>query len=84
MAQIATAIGAASAGPIQDRLGRKLSFIIAAVISMAGIAVVYTSETPAHYLVGKIVNGLALGMILTTGQTYISEGMLQHPIRFSS
>lgn len=73
MTQIATALGAASAGLLQDRLGRKLSFIVAAAISMAGVAVLYTSSDPKTYLAGKIVNGLSLGMILTIGQTYISE-----------
>lgn len=73
MAQVATAIGAASAGPLQDRFGRRLAFLLASVISCAGVAVIFTSQTPAIYLTGKIVNGLALGMVLTTGQTYISE-----------
>ena len=40
---------------------------------MGGVAVIYTSSSPKTYLAGKIVNGLSLGMILTTGQTYISE-----------
>jgi SP family general alpha glucoside:H+ symporter-like MFS transporter len=74
MAQVATAIGAACAGPIQDRFGRKFAFAIAGFISFAGVSVIFTSSTPSEYLAGKIVNGLALGIALTTGQTYISEG----------
>ena len=34
---------------------------------------VYTASTPGAFLAGKIVNGLSLGLALTTGQTYISE-----------
>ncbi|CAI7574182.1 unnamed protein product [Penicillium pancosmium] len=73
MAQVATMIGATIAGPVQDLLGRRASFLLAAIVSAAGVAVVYTSHTPGVFLAGKIVNGLSMGICLTTGQTYISE-----------
>ncbi|PYH89226.1 maltose permease Mal61 [Aspergillus ellipticus CBS 707.79] len=73
LSQVATMLGATAAGPIQDRLGRRAAFIVAAALSAAGIAIVYTAATPGTFLAGKIVNGLALGLALTTGQTYISE-----------
>ncbi|KAJ5100027.1 hypothetical protein N7532_007028 [Penicillium argentinense] len=73
LAQIATMIGATTAGPVQDYLGRRTSFLLGAIVSAAGIAVVYTASTPGTFLAGKIVNGLSLGICLTTGQTYISE-----------
>ncbi|PWY75355.1 MFS general substrate transporter [Aspergillus heteromorphus CBS 117.55] len=73
LSQVATMLGATAAGPLQDRFGRRAAFLVAACLSAAGIAVVYTAATPGAFLAGKIVNGLALGLALTTGQTYISE-----------
>lgn len=61
------------AGPVQDHFGRRASFLLGAIFSAAGVAVVYTASTPGVFLAGKIVNGLSLGICLTTGQTYISE-----------
>ena len=73
LAQVATMLGATIAGPVQDLLGRRASFLLGAMVSAAGIAVVYTASTPGVFLAGKFVNGLALGICLTTGQTYLSE-----------
>lgn len=73
LSQVATMLGSTAAGPIQDRFGRRAAFLVAACLSAAGIAVVYTASTPGAFLAGKIVNGLSLGLALTTGQTYISE-----------
>ncbi|KAJ5586568.1 maltose permease Mal61 [Penicillium hetheringtonii] len=73
MAQIATMLGATTAGPVQDFLGRRASFLLGAIVSAVGVAVVYTSTSPGVFLAGKIVNGLSMGICLTTGQTYISE-----------
>jgi Sugar (and other) transporter len=73
LAQVATMIGAICAGPITDRLGRRMAFFIAAIISFAGIAVVYTSSSPGVFLAGKMVNALALGITQTAGQVYVSE-----------
>jgi len=80
MAQIATMLGATTAGPVQDFLGRRASFLLGAIVSAAGVAVVYTSTSPGVFLAGKIVNGLSMGICLTTGQTYISE-VIPLPLR---
>ena len=66
-------IGSTVGGFISDRLGRRVAFLVAACLSAAGFAVVYTANTPGVFLAGKIINGLALGIALTTGQTYVSE-----------
>lgn len=73
MSQVATMLGATIAGPVQDRFGRRAAFLLGAILSAAGVAIVYTASTPGVFLAGKIVNGLSLGICLTTGQTYISE-----------
>ncbi|PYH44692.1 MFS general substrate transporter [Aspergillus saccharolyticus JOP 1030-1] len=73
LSQVATMIGSTVGGFISDRLGRRVAFLVAACLSSAGFAVVYTANTPGVFLAGKIINGLALGIALTTGQTYVSE-----------
>ncbi|KAJ5682956.1 hypothetical protein N7462_006121 [Penicillium macrosclerotiorum] len=73
LSQVATMFGATAAGPVQDYFGRRAGFLLGAIFSAAGVAIVYTSSTPGVFLAGKIVNGLSLGLCLTAGQTYISE-----------
>lgn len=73
MAQVCTGFGAWGAGPISDRFGRRVSFCISGIISIAGTAVIYTATTPGAFLGGKMVNAIGLGMALTTGQIYVSE-----------
>jgi predicted MFS family arabinose efflux permease len=46
---------------------------LAGAISIVGIAVLYISRMPELLLVGKIVNGIALGMAIATVQTYVVE-----------
>ena len=66
-------LGSLAAGYVQDRLGRRAVFLSAILISSAGIAASFVSSAPPHFLAGKIVTGFALGLILTTTQTYVSE-----------
>ncbi|KAK6606440.1 Alpha-glucosides permease MPH2 [Botrytis cinerea] len=73
MAQVCTGFGAWGAGPISDRFGRRISFCVSGLISIAGTAVIYTATTPGAFLGGKMINAIGLGMALTTGQIYVSE-----------
>lgn len=43
--QLMTGIGAWGAGPLADRFGRRVAFVIAGCLSAAGVAVVYTAST---------------------------------------
>ncbi|CAI4213177.1 unnamed protein product [Parascedosporium putredinis] len=61
------------AGYVQDALGRRAVFMLFIPISVAGIAIAFVSNNAAHFLGAKIVTGFAVGLILTTTQTYISE-----------
>lgn len=70
---VAQLLGSISAGYIQDKLGRRAVFFLAAVIASAGIAVAYISKTPAQFLAAKIIVGIAAGQLLTATQTYVSE-----------
>lgn len=71
--QLTTGLGAWLSGPISDRFGRRWSLFIAGLLSVIGVAIVYTSSTPSVFLVGKMINSLGLGAALSAGQTYISE-----------
>ena len=71
--QLTVMVGAAMTGFLADRLGRRVVFFVGGAISMAGIAVAYMSSTPSIFLAGKMINGLSLGLLTTTGVTYISE-----------
>lgn len=71
--QLTTGLGAWFSGPISDRYGRRWSLFIAGVLSIIGVAIVYTASTPAVFLVGKMINSIGLGAALAAGQTYVSE-----------
>lgn len=47
--------------------------LIAGVLSIIGVAVVFTASASPQFLVGKMINSVGLGMALASGQTYISE-----------
>lgn len=73
-------IGAVTGGWIQERLGRRKSIMLGSLISAASIGVCYVSYIPGDIdarrgvlLVGKTMLGFALGIMLATTQTYMSE-----------
>ncbi|PGH15293.1 hypothetical protein AJ79_02458 [Helicocarpus griseus UAMH5409] len=72
--------GAAMAGWISDRFGRRFSLAVGAFISAAGIAVCFASAYSTHmetrrgiFLLGKLVEGFAAGQVVCTVQIYTSE-----------
>ncbi|KAK2741185.1 hypothetical protein FQN55_008448 [Onygenales sp. PD_40] len=72
--------GAAAAGWVSDRFGRRFSLALGALISAIGIAVCFASAYSAHmetrrgiFLLGKLVEGLAAGQVVCTVQIYMSE-----------
>ncbi|KAJ5701164.1 maltose permease Mal61 [Penicillium malachiteum] len=73
LSQIACMIGAWGIGKVSDMYGRRVCFILAGMVGMVGVAVLYIASNSRVFLAGKIVNGLALGMALATGQSYVSE-----------
>lgn len=73
-------LGAIVGGWLQDKKGRRMSLITGSVISASAVAICYTSYLPddvnarrAMFLAGKVVMGFALGMLMATSQTIISE-----------
>ncbi|KAF5593501.1 general substrate transporter [Fusarium subglutinans] len=81
--QIGFMIGSVIVGWVADRFGRKISMMSGSIITMAGIAVVYTcdlSDSMGHrrgtFLAGKVIIGMGLSMMATTWMTYNSEIVL--------
>lgn len=62
-----------AAGFVQDAFGRRAGFVMGIIMMVAGIAAAYTSNTPEHFLGAKIISGFAVGGMLSTTQTYVSE-----------
>ncbi|EWG40986.1 hypothetical protein FVEG_03190 [Fusarium verticillioides 7600] len=65
---------------LQDRFGRKIMFGVGGVISAVGTAITFVSGNPETVeqrrgvlLVGKFFIGLAMGVSMSTCQTYVSE-----------
>lgn len=79
---VGSIIGAAAAGPWQDRSGRRWPLAWGSVISAVAVAILYVSNLPVDidtrrglFLFGKIVQGFAIGVVTAATQTYISENV---------
>jgi len=71
-------IGSLSGGVIQDRWGRRLSLGLGSVTSVLGVAIVWCSQYAngsrhGVFLLGKICQGITIGIAVSTAQTYMSE-----------
>lgn len=73
-------LGAFFGGQIQDWIGRRASIAIGSFLSAIAVAICYVSYIPADidarrgvFLAGKGFQGLAIGIVTTTTQTYMSE-----------
>ncbi|KEF59050.1 uncharacterized protein A1O9_03893 [Exophiala aquamarina CBS 119918] len=71
-------LGSLAGGAIQDRWGRRASLGIGSVTSVLGVAVVWCSQYAngsrhGVFLLGKICQGVTIGIAVCTAQTYMSE-----------
>lgn len=66
-------IGAIAAGFLADRLGRKIALQIACGIFIIGCAIVCSSQNVAQLIVGRVVNGLAIGICSSQVCVYLAE-----------
>jgi len=73
-------VGAVAGGFFQDRFGRRWSLALGSLLCAAGVAVCFISNRPhvidtrrAVFLVGKGIQGGAIGMVMATAQTHMSE-----------
>lgn len=80
MSPVGLMLGSLFAGWFQDRVGRRPSLALGSGLSAVGVAVVYCShfvndldQRRGTFLAGKVAQGLAVGAMLCTTQTYMSE-----------
>ena len=70
-------IGTIISGSIGDHIGRKWNFFVCYVLLFVGITIEVVSNGTANnnavFFVGKLINGVALGLLVTTAMTYIGE-----------
>jgi MFS family permease len=77
---IGTMIGSIVAGWLQDRVGRRPCLALSSLLSAGAVALIYSSHfltvlesRRGAFLAAKAIQGLAIGGILCTTQTYLSE-----------
>ncbi|KAL3492491.1 general substrate transporter [Aspergillus germanicus] len=73
MTSIGMILGGVVCGILSDRWGRKAGMLMGSILSIVGVAVQYISNSAGVLLVGKILNGFAMGFFLSTGPIYVSE-----------
>ena len=67
---VASSLGS---GLIADRFGRKWTFFLAFIISFTGITIEMIATTNPVFFAGKSINGIAIGLIISVGMTYVGE-----------
>ncbi|KAF6809048.1 maltose permease [Colletotrichum musicola] len=74
------AFGSIFAGWYQDRVGCRMSLRTGSVICAIGVTGIFFSHLPSNinamramFFVGKVVQGLSIGILKVTAMTYISE-----------
>ena len=70
---IGAIFGSASAGVAQDRVGRRMTVIIACLVYLVGATVEVRAVSYGMLLSGRLVVGLAIGVFASTGPLFISE-----------
>ncbi|KAG9442387.1 hypothetical protein H6P81_018241 [Aristolochia fimbriata] len=73
MAVAGAIVGAAGGGFLNDRIGRKLSILIADFLFFLGSVVMATAVNPEMLIGGRVLVGLGVGMASMTAPLYISE-----------
>lgn len=66
-------VGPFVSGPLTDRLGRKKINIIASLIFVIGSILVAVAPSVAILIVGRLLLGLAIGIVASTVPLYIAE-----------
>ena len=66
-------IGAAMGGWLNDRLGRKMSILIADFLFFVGAIIIEIAPAPWVIILGRIFVGFGVGMASMTSPLYISE-----------
>lgn len=66
-------IGALAIGPLADKIGRRLSIMVASVLSLIGGALVAGSVHIAMFIVVRVLQGVGLGALATLTPVYLNE-----------
>ncbi len=70
---IGALIGAAGAGMLAEKYGRKRAQIIIAAVMLVGTLVIVGAGTLEAIVVGRMIQGLGIGAITVVGPMYIAE-----------
>ncbi len=75
---VGAALGAAGAGTLSYRLGRRTSLLVGALLFVAGALLCAFAGGVATLMIGRVVLGLAIGIVAFTSPLYISEVAPSH------
>jgi len=73
MSALGQAVGGIVVAPLSDKYGRKVAIIVSCLISVIGVGLQYGATTRGMILAGKMVNGFAIGGILSSATAWASE-----------
>jgi MFS family permease len=65
--------GSLAAGPLSDKLGRKLALVVACIIWIVGSIVTATTHSVGQLIAGRVINGLSVGITSSQVPVYLSE-----------
>ncbi|EFW99610.1 major facilitator superfamily transporter glucose [Grosmannia clavigera kw1407] len=66
-------LGALASGLVTERFGRKRAIMLGCIIWCVGSAIICASQAVAMLIVGRIINGLAVGIESSQVPVYVSE-----------
>lgn len=66
-------LGALVGGVIADRFGRRTAMIVVAASAVAGVAIIAASPGVGMLVVGRLVQGFAVGAVSVCGPLYLAE-----------
>lgn len=66
-------IGAFTAGPLSDKLGRRMALVIAAVLFTISALASGAAQSSMHLIIARLIGGIAVGAVSVVVPTYISE-----------